>query len=114
MGARFAGSQRLGDRRRRRLAVETDDPGVSCDRQGQLPAPAGSSRGIDRPHSNSRPSRIPFQFARAIATFVPQKPWTYLLGGLAGLATAGFLLIAGGCAADWSAVAGSGIEHLFA
>src|SRR5437868_6899391 len=111
MGARFAGSQRLGDRRRRRLAVETDD--ATDDRPGVLPAPPGESRLVDCPDSKSVAGPSAFPFAVAVERFVPRQPWKYALAGLACLAVCAFLLLAGSYAVELSEIAGSGFERLF-
>src|SRR5262249_60657680 len=104
MGARFAGSQRLGDRRRRRLAVETAELTVDTVRIGSLPAPPGTSRGIDGSHADHSVPALPFD--RALSQFIPRQPWKCALGGLTALASTGFLLIAGQQADDWSVTAG--------
>jgi hypothetical protein len=114
MGARFAGSQRLGDRRRRRLAVETDDLPLDAIQRRPLPGPSESARAIEAPHTGGAPGAADVSFDRAISGLVPRQWWKYLTGGLTCATFAGGLLVAGACAADLGSALGPGIERLFA
>lgn len=107
MGARFAGSQRLGDRRRRRLAVQPEDGAR------ELSAPAGRARAIDGPHSQGV-SESSGDIHFPVSKLVPEEWWKHLVVGLACLAISAGLLAAGALARDWSPVLGPGIERLFA
>jgi hypothetical protein len=114
MGARFAGSQRLGDRRRRRLAVETDDVSGNAGRGSGLSAPPGITRTLD--HADADHSSIhPIPSAElAIAGVIPPQWWKYLIGGLGCLATSGGLVMAGCYASETCSALGPGMERLFA
>ncbi len=114
MGARFAGSQRLGDRRRRRLAVESDDV-LGPANVGVGPSgPTGKSRvghtaHIEHPSGASACTpRFP------ISALVPPEWWKYLIGATACLATAACLIFAGVCVAKRPHSAENGIVSLFA
>jgi hypothetical protein len=114
MGARFAGSQRLGDRRRRRLAVETENVPGADDVSVRLPRPTEKARvghgaHVDQPSgAGSRTLDFP------ISALVPPQWWKYLTGATACLAIAAGLIFSGVCAAKWPQNAGSGIDSLFA
>jgi hypothetical protein len=114
MGARFAGSERLGDRRRRRLAVETD--GLFEDAAGRrsLRAPLATSRLVENAHAGDSPADSALSFDRALGSVVPEQWWKYLLGGLACLAIATGLVIAGAHGPSLTAAVGPGIVRLFA
>src|SRR5205807_1816658 len=114
MGTRFAGSQRLGDRRRRRLAVETDEVPENAGRVDSLPAPAGGARVVDGTHADSTSRDSSPAFSLPIAVIIPREWWNYLLGAMACVSLGSGLLVAGWCAPDWSASLGPGIGRLFA
>ncbi len=120
MGARFAGSQRLGDRRRRRLAVETDDlSGASgfsggAGRKVDDSAPDGRARVVDDAHLDRKSAPPAALREFPISRLIPRQWWTYLIGGTASLSIGAGLLAAGWCSAELSIAAGPGIERLFA
>jgi hypothetical protein len=102
MDARFAGSERLGERRRRRLAVEADESAL---REGAIEPmelaaargarrimhPAGGDMGVPGPST-----AVPLPVERLI----PAEWWKYLGGGI------GIALVASGVvAAGWWAPA---------
>lgn len=110
MDARFAGSQRLGDRRRRRLAVETDD---ACEDSGsavELPAAPGKKRLIDRAPGVA-PAAASLMLPVTVA--VPAEWWKYLIGALTPLSITAGILYSGLRAAEWSAATGPGVIRLF-
>ncbi len=127
MEARFAGSQRVGDRRRRRLAAGADDcidhlatdEGVPTDAQEQpaLASPAGGFRAVDAPHTDAPstdPSLLPSPQSLhfPIARIVPVAVWKYLVGGLLGLAVSSGLVVAGHYSPQLETIAGAGIADL--
>ena len=114
MGARFAGSQRLGDRRRRRLAVETDDLTEDAAGRRSLPAPSASRRSLESAHADDQIDAPHLSFDRALRTIVPRQWWKYLIGGLASLAIATGLVMAGAHAPSLAAALGPGVERLLA
>jgi hypothetical protein len=114
MGARFAGSQRLGDRRRRRLAVESDDVSVAVGWNDPLPAAAGASRTAEGAHADQPlTQRDGHSFGVAAARIVPQEWWKYVAAGMACLAITTGILIAGWRASDLATALGPGVEGLF-
>lgn len=113
MGARFAGSQRLGDRRRRRLAVETDEHPDNAGRKVDLPASPGSARLADDAHADGEESgKTALPFELPISRLIPRNWWTYLVGGTACLVLGAALLIAGWNSAKISTALGPGFERL--
>lgn len=114
MGARFAGSQRLGDRRRRRLAVETDEISDGRFRTDTLPAPAGSERTIDGAHTDYPSPDIAPTSSSPVSRFIPFEWWKYLIGALSLLVISAGLLTVGWKAADLSPTLGPGFERLYA
>jgi hypothetical protein len=119
MDARFAGSQRVGDRRRRRLAVGTDDhaDNPSSDnpfRMDDLAAPAGSIRTVDGAHTNG-PSTAPANSLNLpVSTLVPAAGWKYLVGGLLGLALSAVIVVAGYFLPRLPLIVGTGLSDLLA
>src|SRR6516162_9179799 len=97
MGARFAGSQRLGDRRRRRLAVETDVSGDAGQRRA-MPAPPAGTRALESAHAAGSSDHATPSFDHAVAAVVPRRWWKYVIGGMTCLSIAGGLVTAGACA----------------
>jgi hypothetical protein len=115
MGARFAGSQRLGDRRRRRLAVETDDAATTAGWNETLPARVGAIRNAEGAHTGQPPSvRDDRSFGLAAAKVVPQEWWKYVAAAMASLATTAGILIAGWRASELATALGPGVEGLVA
>jgi hypothetical protein len=114
MGARFAGSQRLGDRRRRRLAVESDDVPGAADVGVGLPGPTENSRVGHRPHIDQPSGAATHTLSLPISELVPSQWWKYLIGATLCLAMAACLIFAGVCAAKWPHSAGNAIVSLFA
>jgi hypothetical protein len=115
MGARFAGSQRLGDRRRRRLAVETDELATAVGWNEPLPAPARATRKAESAHTEQPATvRDDRSFGLAAAKVVPQEWWKYVAAALASVATTAGILIAGWRASELAMALGSGVEGLFA
>ena len=114
MGARFAGSQRLGDRRRRRLAVESDEvPGPANVGVG-LPGPTENSRVGHRAHIDHPSGAGTHTLSLPISAVVPSQWWKYLIGATVCLAMAACVIFAGVCAAKWPHGAGNAIISLFA
>src|SRR5262245_351735 len=115
MGARFAGSQRLGDRRRRRLAVETDEVASAAGWNEPLPAPAGASRSAQGAHTELPPTVTNDRsFGLAAACVIPQEWWKYAAAAIASLATTAGILVAGWHASELAAALGPGFAGLFA
>ncbi len=112
MGTGFAGSQRGGDRRRRRLAVEADDFG-SPGALETLRAPSEPPRRTDPPHSDQSPEADATSLSLPLARLVPTEWWKYVAGGISCAALAALLVIAGQRAAGWSGVLGTEFSRLF-
>jgi hypothetical protein len=114
MGARFAGSQRLGDRRRRRLAVETDNLSATAGWSDSLPAPAGMMRTAQAPHV-VREATVGDDHSLGLAAvkIIPPEWWKYVAAATASLAITAGILLAGWRASDLAAALGAGIEGLF-
>lgn len=111
MDARFAGSQRLGDRRRRRLAVETEDSQTESSDAKGLASPEGMVRNLHRePVSEQATSSVP---DLPLGTLIPSQWWKYLAGGIGGALLAGGLLAAAWYESIWSTLTGTGIPRLF-
>jgi hypothetical protein len=107
MSARFAGSQRLGDRRRRRLAVEADEGMDSPDR-------TGTARSIEGAHTSPLSVDAPLNSKSPISRLIPAEWWKYLLAAIGLLATSASLLVAGWKSAELTSALGPGFERLFA
>ena len=119
MEARFAGSQRVGDRRRRRLAVGADDsaenPNVDNPvRPIELSAPAGGFRAADSPHTDDQPAEQATSPSLPLAGLVPAEGWKFLAGGLLGLAVGAGIVIAGYFAPRFQSISGTAISDLLA
>lgn len=119
MEARFAGSQRAGDRRRRRLAVGVDDYADTANpddpgRSRELSAPAGSFRCVDSAHIDRLETAPSTPLHLSLANVVPAEGWKYLVGGLLGLAFGAVVTITGCFAPELQTLAGPGISGLFA
>jgi hypothetical protein len=113
MGARFAGSQRVGDRRRRRLAVEADEGSAPAIERQAIPAPQGTSRSVDLSHTEAPDiAELPFD-TLPIAQIVPPEWWKYAAGGIAVLGMNCALVAAAWFAPQVSAVAGPAAERIF-
>ncbi|MBS0266986.1 MAG: hypothetical protein JSS02_33980 [Planctomycetes bacterium] len=117
MSARFAGSQRVGDRRRRRLAVEAEGTTAEDAPRHALPAPAGVKRMLDMPNTSapcqvtensSNPPELP------INQVVPLERWKYSIAGVAVLAVNGSLVALGQLSRKLAAWAGPQFAELFA
>src|SRR5437763_1235193 len=113
MDARFAGSQRLGDRRRRRLAVETDDACEDTSSAVELPAAPGKKRLVDRAPGQSGLVAKAASIMLPVTVVVPAEWWKYLIGALTPVSITAGILYAGLQAAEWSAATGPGIIRLF-
>lgn len=106
MTVRFAGSRSLDERRRRRLASESEADSDPLDAEfsprvdGRRSASGMSSR-------VTRAARFPMQ-----ALVAPQL-WKHVLIGVAGLLLIGGVLLCGSQAAQWRSSAGPGMETLF-
>src|SRR5262245_42261885 len=96
MEARFAGSQRLGGRRRR-LAVEADEV-PSSGGSAELSAPAGRRRVA---HSSAAGASVSGAAALPLEAMVPVEWWKYLIGALVGVLVAGGTVAAGWYAPLW-------------
>lgn len=98
MDARFGGSHRLGERRRRRLAVESDDAPSLAAAPAALPAPDGVSRVVHAaPQAGaSEVAALP------LGGLVPSAWWAYAAGGLAAMLVGAGIVIGG-----WSQPIGS-------
>jgi hypothetical protein len=113
MDARFAGSAKLGERRRRRLAVESDDAPENSDR-AELPASSGETRFLDNHSTFGGVAAQPFRdVALPTTLIIPVSVWKYVLLGVGcfalvgGLVAAAVLESAKACATYW------GMEQLF-
>ncbi|HLJ11407.1 MAG TPA: hypothetical protein VKU82_09465 [Planctomycetaceae bacterium] len=113
METRFAGSQRLGDRRRRRLAADADDVPLDSQRIA-LPAPPGASRLIDAARTDARVRVASFERALPLANLIPHEWWKYALGGAACLSIGGAIVVAGWYERAGTLVLGPGVSRLFA
>jgi len=118
MEARFAGSQRVGDRRRRRLAAgaddNADDPNVDNPvRMDGLSAPAGSIRAVDSAHTDALLKESSTTLQLPLANVIPAEGWKYVVGGLLGLAFSAAIVIAGCFALELQTWAGPAISGLF-
>jgi hypothetical protein len=116
MSARFAGSQRVGDRRRRRLAVEADGAAEGPSPQ-QLSAPPGLNRAIDGPHrivigTAAKTSQESCFFP--IAEIIPIERWKYFVAAVAVLAINGSLVALGQLSRKVAAWGGRQLADLFA
>lgn len=98
MGARFVGSARLGDRRRRRLAVESEDgtdQSLSDDAVQDLPSVPGSVRFLDLQRAGGTLNPQPFcDVSLPCTVIIPLPLWKHLLGAFLGYALAGVLIAA--------------------
>ena len=119
MEARFAGSQRVGDRRRRRLAAGVDD-NADCPPDDnpvgtvELAEPAGQVRAVDGPHTDGIKAQSSTSRPLPVATIIPAEPWKYAVGGLIGLTASAVIIIAGCFASKLQALAGPELADLFA
>ena len=114
MSARFAGSERVGDRRRRRLAVEADDVADELVRTTALPASAGNVRTLDLAHTKNASRDAVATSISPVSRLIPFAWWKYLIAAVGLLAISGGLLIAGWQGAELTPVLGPGFERLFA
>ena len=119
MEARFAGSQRVGDRRRRRLAAGADDNADNPNadnpaRPDELSAPAGSFRAVESAHTGGLQTETSTSPHLPVALVIPADGWKYLAGGLLGLAFSAAIVIAGCFTPELQTLAGPGISGLFA
>lgn len=91
MDTRFAGSHRLGERRRRRLAVESDDSAESLPSLEPLPGATGTRRTAHRAEAAPEAAavRLPLN------GIVPVALWKYVAGAVAALAMTAGILAAG-------------------
>src|SRR5262245_40349395 len=112
MDARFAGSNRLGDRRRRRLAVESDETLESPVELRALEGPAGVNRTVETAHATATPPQSPTP-QLPLASLVPLAWWKYALAGFAIAAASAGIVTAGWFAESWAESAGPGIGRLF-
>jgi len=124
MEARFAGSQRVGDRRRRRLAVGADENADTShpnfpDQTDSLAAPAGEFRAVDGPHTDG-PSAVgaiaPVSptLNLPVSAVIPAAGWKYLVGGVLGLAISAGIIAAGYFSSRLESIAGAEIADLLA
>lgn len=113
MGARFAGSQHVGERRRRRLAVEADECADPSVRRHEAASPEGGARFIDRPHGDAAPVDDLPAGTLPITQIIPPERWKYAVGGVLLLALNGALLAAGWLAPRLSAAMGPACERIF-
>lgn len=112
MSARFAGSQRVGDRRRRRLAVEADEGADPSFPRQVLPAPEGMSRSVDPAHNDPAPAAELSSGSFPMAQMIPVERWKYAVAGAAVLAMNAVLAAAGWLAPSLSSSAGPAIERI--
>jgi hypothetical protein len=113
MDTRFAGSQRLGDRRRRRLAVETEEARDAASSAVELPAAPGKKRLVDRAGVETVLAPLPAAIALPATLVIPIAWWKYLIGAVLSLAITAGTLIAGWRVVDWSAASGPEMNRLF-
>jgi hypothetical protein len=112
MGTRFAGSQRVGDRRRRLMSAGADDTGANPVSVERLSAGAGISRLVDQGHTNDQAGSPRSAIGQPLAKLVPHASWQYLAVGLSGLAVGGAITAIGSHAAVLTALIGPGIGEL--
>ena len=114
MTARFAGSQRVGDRRRRRLAVEADGEVDSLAGTVSLPAAGGKIRVVDRPHQPAEPqSAAPTAFL-PVTSVVPTERWKYATAAACVFFVNALLVAAGAQLTSLAAWGGEGLGAIFA
>ncbi len=104
----------MGDRRRRRLAVEAEDGPVGPTGHLLNSAAGGDVRAIDGPHlsppsDGPAPSSMPQRWRH-----IPFEWWKYLIAATALSTVAAGLLVAGWKGAELTPVLGPGFERLFA
>jgi hypothetical protein len=119
MEARFAGSQRVGDRRRRRLAAGADDNADNPNadnsvRPVELSAPTGSFRAADSAHTEEHATGQAAALDLPLAGLVPAEGWKYVAGGLLGLAIGSGIVITGYLAPRIPGITGTAISELLA
>lgn len=95
MGTRFAGSPRVGDRRRRLMAAGTDDVAGDSAPLEQLPAPVGRSRVVDGAHSLTPATPSQIAIGPPLSSLVPRAWWQYAIAGLLCLLIGGAMTVAG-------------------
>jgi hypothetical protein len=113
MSARFAGSQRVGERRRRRLAVEADEGSLGSALDSPNSIRRDEVRQLDDPHMDPPASLRATVFPSCASRLVPFEWWKYLLAAMGLSAIAAGLLVAGSRGAELSPVLGPGFERLF-
>lgn len=113
METRFAGSQRLDERRRRRLVAEadgsTDDASAPVETEA-LAAPAGRSRSAHRPVSAGNETSAP---ELPLARVLPAALWKHIAITATLLTVGAGLMAANVFAEQWATTVGPGVMMLF-
>lgn len=117
MEPRFAGSQRVDERRRRRLATESDQlvesPSDASARR-ELPAPQGATRIAHSAEGASQVDALTSLVDFPLPSLIPAALWKHLAGGLACLVIAGAILLAGCYEKTLAGLVGPAFARLFA
>ncbi|MCY2962609.1 MAG: hypothetical protein NT069_02980, partial [Planctomycetota bacterium] len=107
MSNRFAGAERLGDRRRRRLATQIDAPPETDLSEDTLPPPRRRFEfRVDSPNTTPTAPELPLE------KLVPLAWWKYSLVATATVIAIGVLAAANWYATELAAVGGPGVEML--
>lgn len=109
MDARFAGSQRLGERRRRRLAVESEELQTSESPGESLPVRPGAERTVHRVAEQPPADLVPLP----LQGLIPAQWWKYALGAVCQVLVGAGILAAAWQASIWSTFTGPGMTRLF-
>jgi hypothetical protein len=112
MAARFAGSQRVGDRRRRRLAVEADEGAPPETSRQDLPARGGKRLSIDQAHTEPGESTQQPEVTFPVAQLVPLERWKYAVVAAVSVLINGGLLVASWLAPRLATVVGPAAERI--
>lgn len=95
METRFAGSQRLDERRRRRLASEADEPDSGPAAEGDVNAPLAAPRGKSRFLNSAEVESAVPDVDLSVPHAVPRVLWKHLLIAIAWAVMGGLILWAG-------------------
>ncbi len=107
MSNRFAGAERLGDRRRRRLATQMDAPPETDLAEETLSSPRRRFEfRVDSPNTTPSAPELPLE------NLVPLAWWKYTLVATGAVAIIGLLAAASRYSTDLAAIGGPGVETL--
>lgn len=117
MDTRFAGSQRLDERRRRRLAAESDDIAdetSQVSRSEPLPAPDGRIRHAHQPAGDDSSGPAAENLPQLpLHVLIPTALWKHFAIAATFLALGGGILAANVQAGRWEQFVGPGVTQLF-